>query len=709
MPLIRLLKNVSPVGPLVRGLTTLHDTEEALAFEAEAFVSQLTDSEAIKGEERSELSSLEEETDSEEEERQQKERRTAQIQKETQELLLLQKLLPFLLQSGRLQEAEGAVCCFVDRNPHNANGFVLLSDIYSHRNNLAAACESLWGAIYNSPGNRMLLRLLRNSEEQFLLRQCRLPLKFLVKALEAPPQSDGRFGSSGPSSHLIDSVFLAEGAPVVVVRQNKHAAAFANRDLQPGDIVFRQRPFVLTPLMSDSGHIFSSCFHCLQDFEDPARGFSCPVSPYTCPFVFCSWECLMRNSRIHALECQAIPLLMAAAKESKLSVTAVLHIFRTIAKTGLERQFRPDKSNDEGHAESTTDVIEQLLSLESYSSSVIKGQPELYKQLTILARRLQQVLPDHFLLFLGEKDLIDLMLVLWQYSPFLTSPSIPSAVERRNPDGAVGQVLAPAVALLHHSCIPTCGISLQEDGLVAVRALTFIPSGGSLCVSLEEDLFRPQRDRKGVTAQPRIFGCGCLRCTDSAEGGRRLRGIRCFSCLRGFLCPHKSASLSERLSAYSAALAISSAFSSRSPDGNIGWPNQTVKKLASVKRRSTPESPQQSQLKGQPLALDEEWLCTCCGLASPAVSESCALLEAAVEKRQAMAEKALFVGALLKAREEYTALVSQHSSQLHPQHAVLFNSHTVLAGLLASQPARDPLQVSKPRPCRGCRHAARHI
>lgn len=698
---LQLLQNVHPLGTLPRGMTTLHATEEALAYEAAALRAQLADSERAAKHvvEETVFRTHDEETDSEGE-RKQQERRKAQVKRETQELLLLQELLPYLLQSNRLQEAEGAVCCFIDRNPRNADGFVLLADVYSQRDNFAAACECLWGAIYNSPGNRMLLRLLRNSEEQFLLRQCHLPLSFLVKSLATPKSTED---SGAPAADILESIFSAEGAPVVVMRQGNHLAAMANRDLEPGDVVFRQRPFVLTPLMLESGQIYSSCFHCLQEREDPGRGYSCPVKPYTCPFVFCSWECLMRNSRIHALECQAIPLLLAAAKESRLSCTTVLHIFRTIAKTGLERQGRQDEKAADDSGEPTTDVIEQLLKLNSYRRAVVQGQPELYWQLTLLARRLQRVLPAHLLLFLRERDLIELMLVLWQYSPLLTSSSAPSAVERRNPDGAVGQVLAPAVALLHHSCVPTCGLSLQEDGLVAVRALTFIPAGGMLCVSLEEDLFRSQKDRKGATAPPRVFGCGCIRCTDSAEGGRLLRGIRCFNCVRGFLCPHKSKSLASRLRAYSAALATSSEPSGAGKEEGEGSAldleiaemralegGEVPKSLRGVDQEVAAEtkSPEEGDM-----TRDEEWLCTCCGLASAAVSQRCALLERAVERQQTVAEKALVSGAGLKARKEYVALVQQYSSHLHPQHAVLFNSHTILAGLLASQPLKDPSQV----------------
>ncbi|CDJ63752.1 hypothetical protein, conserved [Eimeria necatrix] len=615
-----------------------------------------------------------------------------QTPEETHELILLHQLLPDLLQSNRVKEAEDVVCRFLDRNPRNADGFALLAEVYSHQNMLAAACESLWGAVHNSPGNRMLLRLLHSTEEQFVLQQCQLPLSFLVKTLLVPrPPEDSA------SQDIHDSICSKEGAPVVVFRQGSHVTSLANRNLEPGDVVFRQRPFVLTPLILESGQIYTSCFHCLRSRNDPDTGFSCPISPHTCPFVFCSWQCLMRNSRIHAVECRAIPVLLAAAKEAQFSATTVLHLFRTLVKAGLERQSRMSAHQDKDMQRPPGDIVEQLLALNSYQAAVARGQPELYKQLVVLARRLQREFPEYMLLFLKEGELIDLILNIWQYSPLLTCPSVPSAAEGRNPDGAIGQVLAPAVSLLLHSCIPTCILCLEEDGQVAVKALTFIPIGGSLSISLEEDLYKSQRDRKHVMARPRVFGCGCIRCVDISEGGRLLRGIRCFSCVRGFLCPHKSRSLSSRLVAYSTASAasglskVSSLEYSRDPEARE---EKAREKMISAGFNCIGAGFGTEREAGDPALVEEQWLCSSCGLDSTAASQRCRVLESEAEQQQAAAEKYLVAGAYIQARKEYTSLVRQYSTLLHPQHAVLFNAYTVLAGLLSSEPAADAPKAS---------------
>lgn len=708
----KLLQKVRTFCRHPKGLVTLHSRDENAALETSALRAYLVKAETAGKlparkpevtfqEDEEKLFSERDEARCQDNKKDKEELFEAQAKRETQELLLLQELLPFFLQNNLLQEAEGAVMCFIDRNPMNADGFVLLADVYIQGNNLPAAVECLWGAIHNCPGNRVLVRFLHNVEEQFLLRRCQLPLPFMIKSLESPYQAEYTFPRL---QDLVESIFRFEGAPVMLLRQGNNVAAFATRDIQPGDMIFRQKPFVLTPMIIESAHVYSSCFHCLQERENPDRAFSCPISPHSCPFVFCSWECLTRNSRMHALECQALPMLLAAAKEAQFSATIVLHIVRTLIKTALERQGRQNAESAEDIGNPAADVVQQLLTLNSYRAAVEKGQPVLYEQLTMLARRLQKVLPAHVLLFLQERDLIELMLVVWQYSPFLFSPSVPSAIERRSPHGAIGQVLAPAVSLLRHSCVPTCGMCLQEDGLVVVRALTFIPSGGSLCVSLEEDLFKSQKERKEMKALPRVFGCGCVRCTDTAEGGRLLRGIRCFRCIRGFLCPHKSRSLEARLKSYSAAVSLlndeeagktlsrGAAGADTLPHKRRGSPHRRALRLHIRKNREkklAQDLPFQDELESD----EEAWLCRCCGLGSAAVSRSCAQVDMQAMKQQATAEKALVCGNRLQARRLYTQLVEDFSTQLHPQHAVLFNAHIVLAGLLASQPTPDPTQA----------------
>ncbi|KAL8451164.1 hypothetical protein Emag_002881 [Eimeria magna] len=677
---------------LSRRIYTLHDAAEDL------LAVQNADGQAVLSDEASSALQkiqhlLEEEGEwnaAEARDREQDKRRLKELQ-ETRELLTLQQLLPELLQRGRFKEAEGAVCCFLDRNPRNADGLVLLAEVHTEQNNPIAAIAALWGAVHNCPNNRRLLRLVTQHEEAFLLERCELPLQFKLKALEPPQELRGRMAGERGSLNAFETG--GNGAPLVISRQGTHTAAFANMDLSPGDLILAEKPFVCTPLMLDKGQILSSCFHCLGEREDPARAFSCPVSPHTCPFVFCSWQCLMKNGRMHSVECRGIPIIYGAAKESGLDVTSVLHVFRTLVKAAMQREFKQPRADgdSEENQDPTSDVASLLLNLSSYEDAVKQGQPELFRRLTLLARRFQRSLPPHLLLHLSEKELVHFILVVLQYSPYVIGHSAAAAVQRQNPETTLGRVLAPATAMLHHSCVPTAIVSLQEDGRIAVRALTFIPSGGFVCLSVEEDLFKPQKERKAVESPPRVFGCGCLRCTDNEEGGRLLRGIRCPKCVRGFLCPVKGAAMLARLKAYEGTGILTEPMlenvASKATAVVAAAKGIVLKRVVSTKPGKT-EASDVERVAASPL-LDEQWLCGSCGLASKRATELCEAIEQDALERQQTAERFLAQGAHQRARRVYSSLIAEYCSTLHPQHAILFNAHVILAGLLASQRGRN--------------------
>ncbi|KAL8427985.1 hypothetical protein Efla_004243 [Eimeria flavescens] len=677
---------------LNRQIYTLHDAaEDLLAVQRAAGQAVLAEEASSALQKIQHLLEEEDEWHEAEAKDREEDKRRQKEHQETKEILVLQQMLPELLQEGRFKEAEGAVCCFLDRNPRNADGFALLAEVYAEQNKPISAIAALWGAVHNCPGNRRVLRLVTHHEEAFVMDRCQLPLEFKLRALDPP--EDVLESATRKKDLFLKSAFGEEGAPLFISRQGKHTAAFANLDLSPGDLVLRERPFVCTPLLFEKGQILTSCFHCLREREDSARAFSCPVAPHTCPFIFCSWQCLMRNGRLHSVECSAIPIIFGAAKECGLDVTSVLHIFRTLVKAAMQRDLKPpaEGGDDAEYDDPTADVASLLLRLSSYEDAVKQGQPELFARLQLLARRLQQSLPAHLLLHLKEKELLHLILVVLQYSPYVIGHSAAAAVQRQNPETTLGRVLAPATTMLHHSCVPTATVTLQEDGQIAVRALTFIPAGGFVCLSVEEDLFKPQKERKAVESPPRVFGCGCVRCTDNGEGGRLLRGIRCPKCVRGFLCPVKGAAMLARLKAYEGTGILTAPMLA-----NVAGRTSTLvasSKGISLKRvvSINPEQAETAQAaETQPASLPEEqWLCSSCGLASKKTTRLCEAVERDLAQRQRTAERLLTQGSRQRARGVYCSLIADYCSRLHPQHAVLFNAHVILAGLLSSERGRD--------------------
>ncbi|PFH31521.1 putative histone lysine methyltransferase, SET [Besnoitia besnoiti] len=638
--------------------------------------------------------------------------------RQEEELEVLRTTVPQLIGKHQYSDAEALLHFYLDSFPRFADLYVLAAEVYVQQKKYDQAIEMYWGALFCSPDDRTVVRSLRAVEELRLAQVTRIPHVYKAALFDSGGLAyfncagAGRGAEANYFSRLLtpflrgmrESGAAGRGAqgtgggggrndsssmnlPFIVVRQEKKAMCIAEVAFEPGQLVCRQLPFVSTPvtLEGSGSHIFTTCFHCLRERRVPDRGFSCPISPHTCPFVFCSWECLMRNIRVHSLECQLLPMIMAAAREAGLGVTAVFHVCRALLRAGLERQVVPPQQ----------DTLFQVVGeLQSYSDSVKFGQPELYRKLSTLARRIQKEFPPSFYCYLQQKELIDVMLILSQYSPFVHSTSPSSAVQRRDPDASIGLVFSQVLANFHHSCVPTCTYSLDEDGYVSVRALCHIPVGGRLCISMVEDLFTPAVARKGVDALPRVFGCGCVRCSDPSEGGRMLRGVRCVVCLRGYCSPFKSRALQKRLQAYGVGGAevarrigvLEDAAGSGDGGGGAGDGAE-----GSASRNGSLSRKQSGARRGR--RVEEIWQCGRCGNSSDYLAVHCAALEAEVAQLAKKAERRLVRGEKLPAQKLYVDIIRQFSSRLHPNHFLLYNAEVIAAGLLSRNPRQDVPQA----------------
>ncbi|KEP61484.1 UNVERIFIED_CONTAM: histone lysine methyltransferase, SET, putative [Hammondia hammondi] len=632
--------------------------------------------------------------------------------RDERELDLVRSTIPKLLSRQQFSDAEALLEYYLEAFPSRVELYILAADLNIEQKKFAQAIEFYWGALFCVPENRMLIRSLRDAEERLLAEVSCIPHLYKAALFDSSrfaschttprPYADGDtyFSHAGASvwatgenlPDLSNPKALAteigrqgvlQRPPFLVVKQDKQTVCIAEVPLEPGQLVFRELPYVCTPLTLEGGHIFTTCFHCLRERPVSNRGFSCPVSPHTCPFVFCSWECLMRNVRVHSRECGLLPMIMAAAREAGLSITGVLHFCRLLLRAGLEREIvRPEK-----------DMLYNVLGeLQSFEESVEFGQPELRRKLTTLARRLEKDFPPGFYCYLQHRELIRLMLVVNQYSPFVRSTSPSAAVQRRDPDASVGLVFSRRLANLPHSCVPTCTYNLDEDGFVSVRALCHIPVGGRLCVSMVEDLFTPSAARKDIEAPPRVFGCGCVRCSDSTEGGRMLRGIRCGVCLRGYCAPFHSPALQKRLVAYGvggAEVARKIALLSCAVD----------KPKARRRRRSTSPLlafPFEGPRRASETAADEteeRWQCTTCGNASELLSVQCDAIEREVTQLTRKADRRFMKDKSLVARKIYVDIIRRFNSRLHPNNFLLYNAHVIAAGLLFRDPGQDVPQA----------------
>lgn len=108
---------------------------------------------------------------------------------------------------------------------------------------------------------------------------------------------------------------------------------------------------------------------------------------------FCSWQCLSNNIKIHQVECSILPIISAASKECNLSYYIVLHIFRVLIKSKINKGYKDKEHN----------IINDIFSLQSYYYSVKENQKELFESFNILSNRIILEFPSSFYLHLKQK------------------------------------------------------------------------------------------------------------------------------------------------------------------------------------------------------------------------------------------------------------------------------------------------------------------
>ncbi|KAF8822370.1 putative histone lysine methyltransferase, SET [Cardiosporidium cionae] len=572
-----------------------------------------------------------------------------------QELSLLQEKIPEYVKDGIANDAKGALKHFLQQYPKCLDALLILADIYRHQNNWQSAIKTYYAALYCYPENSRVKRLLQAMEESCLAKISTLPHIYKVwmfSPKHRPYAPDSEFLS--PFAAFYDG---SEKFQILEDGTNRSCRVIARVSLYPGETVAKVTPFVTTPHILPDGEIFFTCFHCLKERKvSDTPAYSCPSNPHTCPFVFCSWDCLMKNVRIHALECPKMAIILAAARESNLPYSSVLHILRALFKASLEQE----------HVSEERETLGQLFCLPSFYGHVKQGQQQLFHSFSLLAERIQLEFPPLLYLNLPRGDLIEIMIIIWTHSCYVKFNSATAFQQQLDPQITSGLVLCPLLGRFHHSCVPTCCYSFDEGGTVTIRTICNVPPGGTLCVSVLPDLYIPQNERKSFRNQPKIFGCGCSRCITTDEEKCHIRSIRCKVCIRGFCCPQKQDSLQKALNFYSV----------------LGPRNSAI-------TSSNENSKNKEDVAVEHGASQQIWKCRSCGEKSIEFSQYYCNVEKEIIELMEDGEAAFIIGKTLQARKIFRKLTDEYSAQLHPNHYILYNANTMLAGLLRHNPGKN--------------------
>ncbi|GAW81474.1 hypothetical protein, conserved [Plasmodium gonderi] len=486
-----------------------------------------------------------------------------------------------------------------------------------------------------------------------------------------------------------------------IAKHGKHYIALAKKDLEPGEIIFQTKPFIVTQHIFCNNYVYRTCYHCLKERNISQKCYACPVNPHTCTYIFCSWKCLTENMKIHKAECPILPIISAAAKEANLMHHLVLHIFRVLIKARIDKEYKDKEKN----------ILNEIFNNESFYDVVKENQIALFNSFNTLANRIILEFPSTFYLYLKQKELVEFMLIVWQYSHFIKYYSPSSIIQQTNPEITFGLVYSPQLAKMHHSCVPTCTFYYDENGFLTVRSLCNIPQGGKLCISILTDQYVPLNIRKSFRGIPRIFTCGCIRCTDPTENNLHLRSMKCPKCIIGYIYPIKTDTLIEALKLYKFQHtqmedASNEHIIQKSELKNIqenrytsnvvhsreNGDNNIVKRNSHIKSTSQRNGNDRDDEKGVYKKLEgetEKWLCSNCGKLSLHGSKRCTRLEHKIYVQFNQAENNYMKGNIIQSKKQLLNIYNEVRYLLHPNHYILFNVHVLLAGLMRHDPNKE--------------------
>ncbi|CRH00588.1 SET domain protein, putative [Plasmodium relictum] len=623
--------------------------------------------------------------------------------KEKEELLELAKELPKLYQRNENEVISKLITNYIERYPKSIEGYECFSKFYLKIKNYKSALNLIYAALYIDKENRILINLLKRCEENIISKACKIPIKYKnwICYPESRIYKEEKYNND---NNLINECLYSKN--MHIIKHGQYYVALAKKNLLPGEIIFQTRPFILTQHVLSENFTYSTCYHCLRERNIANKSYSCPINPHTCPYIFCNWRCLINNVRIHKIECSILPIISAAAKESNLMYYTVLHIFRFLIKAKLDKEYK-DKEYS---------ILNEIFSVESYYNSVKQSQKEAFESFNTLANRIILEFPPSFYLHLKQTELVSLMLILWQYSPFIKYYSPSSIIQQANPETTFGLAYCPLLAKLHHSCVPTCSFYYDENGNLTIRSLCNIPEGGKLCISILSDQYLPLKIRKNFRGMPRVFGCGCIRCSDPTENNLHLRSMKCPRCILGYIYPIKTEALIEALKLYRFDKQKEKKKNKNIPLKNGKISNEETDSLKEIKMKNEKEKEIKNDKKKNKISSKEDtlsscntaifnekekdilkklereierWLCSNCGKLSFSGNKRCIKLENKAYLLYNEAEKNYINGNIILARKQLLLLYKEFCYILHPNHYIIFNTNVLLAGLLRHEPNKQ--------------------
>ncbi|XP_046392646.1 uncharacterized protein LOC124160706 [Ischnura elegans] len=282
--------------------------------------------------------------------------------------------------------------------------------------------------------------------------------------------------------------------------------AVAIRDLEPGEVVVREKPVVFGPKH------FSPpiCLGCLVPIQSSQNLRCCT----TCGWPVCSLEC--EKLPCHAeYECPIFaaaktrfvwnPACVGGSGESENEVIADNPMLQCITPLRLLLGKEKDPARWAEEVEPMEAHMEKRRNTLNWNSDLVNVSGFLRK-----ACRLAEKYSDDD--------------VLWACGVLQVN-----AFEARSRQGGSAQCLYPRLAIFSHSCVPNIAHSIDSDYNMVGRVSVAV-SRGQLLNTCYAHTLSPTLERRKFLQLTKYFDCDCKRCADPTELGTNSSTLLCKTC-----------------------------------------------------------------------------------------------------------------------------------------------------------------------------------
>ncbi|KOC67670.1 Protein msta, isoform B, partial [Habropoda laboriosa] len=279
----------------------------------------------------------------------------------------------------------------------------------------------------------------------------------------------------------------------------------ANKELQPGEEIITEMPFVVGP----KAFSYPLCLSCYTPWPSRVNAkYLCTK----CGWPVCSEEC--ENQPQHKdYECQVFVQanekfdVKAALEETNENGVPQLECI-TPLRLLLESEKSPETWNNE------------VKNMEAHNK--IRSQKAHWKsdQVNVVEYIRNRLKLDRF-----SEELIQTVCGILEINTF----------EVRTETSYAARALYPTVALMNHSCISnTCHSISPVDYRIRVRTTIKVSPGGELYASYTHSLL-PTMLRREHLLEGKHFTCACARCSDPTELGTHMSSLKCNKCDNGIV------------------------------------------------------------------------------------------------------------------------------------------------------------------------------